>query len=192
MNKPQIVKTKYNNSDVTVIAVYQLGGALRYIHLEDLALKAAELSPKTFSWKKYPEQVNLETVRLALKNELGAKNRRVFGSIRHGWMLTPQGLSWCLKEVSAKTNPAPIEQIRKEIARIKKSEAFNKVATGRREEITDDDLKAVLRIDEYFSPRNRSERIIAFTNTTMIEPQLKPFITSLKRRGFIESEVDYE
>jgi TFIIF-interacting CTD phosphatase-like protein len=190
MNRPQIAKPKYNNSDVTVIAVYQLGGALRYIHLEDVAVKAAELSPKAFSWKKYPDRINLETVRISLKNELEAKIKRVLGSIRHGWMLTPQGLSWCLENVSAETNQSPIEQIYKEIARMKKSEAFNKVTAGRMAEITDDNLNAVLRIDEYFSPRNRSERILAFANAAVIEPQLKPVLTTLKQRGFIEPEVE--
>jgi len=190
MNKPQIDKPKYNNSDVTVIAVYQLGGALRYIHLEDVAVKAAELSPKAFSWKKYPDRINLETVRISLKNELGAKMKRVLGSIRHGWMLTPQGLSWCLDNVSAETNQSPIEQIYKEIARMKKSEAFNKVTADKMAEITDDNLKAFLRIDEYFSPRNRSERILAFANAAVIEPQLKPVLTTLKQRGFIEPEVE--
>jgi len=190
MNRPPIARSKYNNSDVTVIAVYQLGGALRYIHLEDVAVKAAELSPKAFSWKKYPDRINLETVRISLKNELEAKIKRVLGSIRHGWMLTPQGLSWCLENVTTETNQSPIEQIYKEIARIKKSEAFNKVTAGRMAEITDDNLKAVLRIDEYFSPRNRSERILAFANAAVIEPQLKPVLTTLKQRGFIEPEVE--
>jgi len=190
MDKPQIAKSKYNNSDITVIAVYQLGGALRYIHLEDVAVKASELSPKAFSWKKYPEHINLEAVRIALKSELETKAKRVLGSIRHGWMLTPHGLSWCLKNVSAETNRSPIEQIHKEIARIKKSEAFHKVTVGRMAEITDDNLNAVLRIDEYFSPRNRSERILALANTAVVEPQLKSVITTLKQRGFVEPEVE--
>jgi len=190
MDKPQIAKSKYNNSDITVIAVYQLGGALRYIHLEDVAVKASELSPKAFSWKKYPEHINLEAVRIALKNELEAKAKRVLGSIRHGWMLTPQGLSWCLQNVSGETNQSSIDQMCKEIGRIKKSEAFNKLATDRIKEITDNDLKALLRIDEYFSPRNRSERISAFANAAVIETQLKPVLATLKQRGFIEPEVE--
>ena len=41
--------TKYMNSDIAVLAVYQLGGALHLTHLEDVAMKAAELSPKSFS-----------------------------------------------------------------------------------------------------------------------------------------------
>ena len=190
MHKSPVGKPKYNKSDVTVIALYQLGGALRYIHLEDVALKAAELSPKAFSWKKYPEQINLETVRITLKNELRAKTRRVLGSIRHGWMLTPQGLSWCLENVSGEMSRSPIEQIHKEIARIKKSEAFNKVVSDMVKEITDNDLKALLRIDDYFSPRNRSERILALANATVIDPQLRPALTTLKQRGFIEPEVE--
>ena len=189
MNKSPNSKLKYNNSDVTVIALYQLGGALRYIHLEDVALKAAELSPKTFSWKKYPEQVNLETVRLALKNELGAKNRRVFGSIRDGWMLTPKGLSWCLANASSGISQSVTDQMHKEIIRAKKTDAFSKMLANKGEQISDNDLKALLRVDEYFSPRNRRERVVALANSAVIDPQLKPLLTVLKQRGFIELEV---
>lgn len=189
MNKSANVKQKYNNSDVTVIALYQLGGALRYLHLEDVALKAAELSPKAFSWKKYPEQVNLETVRLALKNELGVKNKRVLGSIRDGWMLTPKGLSWCLDNASSGPNQSTTEQMHKEIARAKKTEAFSKMEANKVEEISDNDLKALLRIDEYFSARNRRERVASFANLAVIDSRLRPLLPTLKQRGFIELEV---
>ncbi len=106
MSKSLNAKRGYNNSDITIIEVYQLGGALRHIHLEDVALKAAELSPKAFSWKKYPEHINMEAVRMALKNELGARNRRIVGSIRDGWMLTPNGLSWYLANVTTEAKQA--------------------------------------------------------------------------------------
>ena len=60
---------KLTNGDISVIAVFLLGGALHHIHLEDVAMKAGELSPKAFRWKKYPEQINLEAVRISLKDE---------------------------------------------------------------------------------------------------------------------------
>ena len=189
MNKSPNSKLKYNNSDVTVIALYQLGGALRYIHLEDVALKAAELSPKTFSWKKYPEQINLEAVRIALKNELGAKNRRVLGSIRDGWMLTSNGLSWCLANASSGISQSVTDQIHKEITRARKTDAFIKILANKGEQISDNDLKALLRVDEYFSPRNRREHVVALANSAVIDPQLMPLLTVLKQRGFIELEV---
>jgi hypothetical protein len=190
MNRLPNTKTKYNNSDITVIAVFQLGGALRYIHLEDIAVKAAELSPKAFSWKKYPERINLETVRIALKRELEAKARRVYGSIRHGWMLTPRGLLWCLESTGTEANRSPLEQIQKEIARIKKNDNFSKVTAGRSADLADDNLKALLRIDEYFSPRSRSERILAVANAAVIDPQLNPVLNYLRQRGFTDSEVE--
>lgn len=189
MNNSSIGKQKYKNSDLAVIALYQLGGASRYIHLEDVALKAAELSPKAFSWKKYPEHPNLEAVRLALKNELEAKRRRVFGSIRDGWMLTPEGLSWCLAGSSITMNQSAVDQIHKEIARAKKTDAFAKIAANKQEETSDNELRVVLRIDEYFSPRNRRERAMALANAAVIDPQLRPILITLKQRGFIDLEV---
>ena len=189
MNKSLAAKTKYKNSDITVIALYQLGAALRYIHLEDVALKAAELSPKTFSWKKFPEQINLETVRLALKNELRLPNSRVQGSIREGWMLTSQGLLWCLGDTTIVKNKISIEQINKEIARFKNTETFGKILNNDSKNISDGELKLFLRIDDYFSLRNRKERVAALMNATVVDSSLKPVLDILKQRRIVDPEV---
>lgn len=189
MGNNQANKPKYTNSDIAVIALYQLGGALRHMHQEDVALKAAQLSPKAFSWKKYPEQINLETVRLALKNELDAKGKRILGSIRDGWMLTPEGLSWCLADSNEKIYQSPVDQIRKEVARVKRTEAFTKIEANRLTELSEYDFKTLLRIDEYFSPRNRIERVAALANAAVIDKELLPVLSALKRCRFIEAEV---
>ena len=190
MTKSINTKTMFNKSDIAAIALYQLGGSLRYIHHEDVAIKASQLSPKMFSWEKYPEQINLEMVRLALKNESAKVGGRVSGGIRDGWMLTPHGLSWCLAKVSGASNKFPREQIHKEITRMTKNETFNKVVSNKASEITDNDLKALIRIDEYFSARNRSERIMALANVAVIEPKLKQILITLKDRGLIKPEVE--
>jgi hypothetical protein len=112
-------------------------------------------------------------------------NIQVLGSIRDGWMLTPTGLSWCLANASSGVNQSPTDQIHREIARVKKTEAFSKIAANKVEEVSDNDLKALLRIDEYFSTRNRRERVVAFTNAAVIDHRLRPLLTMLKQRGFI-------
>ena len=40
--------------------MYLLGGETRRVDTEDIAVKANELAPGRFAWKKYPDQINLE------------------------------------------------------------------------------------------------------------------------------------
>jgi hypothetical protein len=182
----------YNNRDIVTIAVYQLGGALRYIHLEDVAMKAAKLSPRRFCWKKYPDQINLESVRITLKNESGLPNRRVSGSIRDGWMVTPDGLSWCLTAVSGGDNQGLIAELHQEIDRAKKTAAFNKTVSGRRSEVSVLEVEALIRVNEYFTARDRRERILAMANATVLDSQLRSVLTDLREQGFNELEVKNE
>ena len=182
----------YNNRDIVIIAVYQLGGALRYIHLEDVAMKAAELSPRRFCWKKYPDQINLESVRITLKGELGLPNRRVLGSIRHGWMLTPEGLSWCLATASGRDDQALLDEIRREIDRAKKTAAFSKTISHRAKDVATMEVDALLRVNDYFTARNRRERIIALANAAVLDSQLHLVLVNLREQGFNELEVKNE
>jgi hypothetical protein len=179
----------YTNGDIVIIAVYQLGGALRHIHLEDVAMKAAELSPRRFCWKKYPEQINLEAVRITLKNELGPPKTRVVGSIRDGWMLTPEGLSWCLAAASGGDNQALLDELRREVARAKKTAAFSKMISGEVDKVSTLEVEALLRVNDYSTPRNRRERIIALANSAMLDAQLRSVLANLRERGFDELEV---
>lgn len=65
------------------------------VDTEDVALKVHELAPGRFSWRKHPDQINLELVRVALsdarKPESGSL---VAGKGRSGWSLTTAGQRW--------------------------------------------------------------------------------------------------
>jgi len=182
----------YTNRDIVIIAVYQLGGALRHIHLEDVAMKAAELSPRRFCWKKYPDQINLESVRITLKGELGLPNRRVLGSIRNGWMLTPEGLSWCLARASSGDNQTLVDELHREVDRAKRTAAFSKTIDGRVEEVSTLEVEALLRVNDYFTVRNRRERIVALANAAVLDAQLRLVLANLREQGFDELEVKNE
>lgn len=182
----------YTNRDIIIIAVYQLGGALRHIHLEDIAMKAAELAPRRFCWKKYPDQINLESVRITLKNELGLPNRRVLGSIRDGWMLTPDGLSWCLATGSGGDNQTLVDELRREISRAKKTIAFSKSISGRGGDVSAIEMEALLRVNDYFTARDRRERILALANAAVLDSQLRLVLSNLREHGFNELEVRNE
>lgn len=80
---------------VVVLALADLQGARRWVDTEDIAVRARDLAPGAFSWRKYPEQIDLDGVRVALHD--AAKPRYgllVEGSVRTGWSLTLAGVEW--------------------------------------------------------------------------------------------------
>lgn len=80
---------------VVVLALADLGGARRWVDTEDIAIRARELAPQAFSWRKYPEQIDLDGVRVALHDAAKARyGGLVEGSVRTGWSLTLAGVEW--------------------------------------------------------------------------------------------------
>lgn len=80
---------------VVVLALADLGGARRWIDTEDIAIRARELAPQAFSWRKYPDQIDLDGVRVALHDAAKATyGGLVEGSVRTGWSLTQAGVEW--------------------------------------------------------------------------------------------------
>jgi hypothetical protein len=92
--------TTLTQSQIVALALYSAGGAGTAIDTEDVAVRAQELAPGRFSWRKYPSQINLELVRVALndarKPEVGAL---VVGTGREGWSLTVEGRKWAEKHM---------------------------------------------------------------------------------------------
>jgi hypothetical protein len=80
---------------IVTLAVFLAGGASRAVDTEDVAIKANEIAPGRFAWRKYPDQINLELVRVYLSDaKKEAKGAWLAGSGRQGWLLTSAGLTW--------------------------------------------------------------------------------------------------
>ena len=54
------------NYEIVVLAAYLVGAHYRYVDTEDIAIKANEIAPGRFSWRKYKHQINIDTVRKRL------------------------------------------------------------------------------------------------------------------------------
>jgi hypothetical protein len=84
-----------SNHQIVVIAAYLVGADSSRVDTEDVAVKANQIAPGRFSWRKYPEQINIETVRKRLwdacKEEKGGY---IHGSERTGWLLTEEGVAF--------------------------------------------------------------------------------------------------
>src|SRR5262249_39071343 len=87
--KPQKRLTK-TASELVTLALHRLGGAQRAIDTEDVAMEAHRLAPGQFSWKKYPDQINLDLIRIFLVR--ARENKLAIGSGRRGWRLSQRGL----------------------------------------------------------------------------------------------------
>jgi hypothetical protein len=87
--------TPITSAEMVIWAVSLLGGDQKRIDTEDVAVKAFQLAPKSFCWRKYPKQINLELVRVNLSNAKKPENGELLaGSGRTGWSLTRKGLAW--------------------------------------------------------------------------------------------------
>jgi hypothetical protein len=81
--------------ELVALALYVLGGGARVIDTEDVAMSAHDIAPGRFSWRKYPEQINLELVRVALSDARKEENGGlVTGTGKSGWSLTAAGQLW--------------------------------------------------------------------------------------------------
>ena len=175
--------------EIVVLAVADLGGAARFVDTEDVAIRSHELAPSLFSWRKHPQQVNLEIVRVSLSDAKKQKNGQLLsGSGRDGWRLTRKGLDWVSsgtapKQVAArgavtKRTSGSIDTVRmaRGISWIESSSAWSSWKTG--SGISQDEARALFRIDSY-----ASEQLIDIKITRL----LSAFDPKTEHRKFLEA-----
>jgi hypothetical protein len=174
--------------------VYLLGGRDRFVDTEDVAMKAHELSPGRFSWRKYPEQINLELVRVRLSEaKSDAHGALIRGSTPRGWTLTAKGLDWATGVAADPAALAPdtggarerggsvdAQRSDRERARLTGSAAWTKwpnQASG----ITASDAQEVFRIDSYATEDLRAVKIDRLRKFFLGDSQVLSFIDYLER-----------
>src|SRR5712671_5279957 len=82
-----------SNHHIVVVAAYLAGASALRIDTEDIAMKANEIAPGRFTWRKYPSQINIDTVRKRLWDACRIeKGGYLDGSEKDGWLLTPLGI----------------------------------------------------------------------------------------------------
>jgi hypothetical protein len=177
--------------EVVVLAVFLLGGDRRSVDTEDVAVKAHELAPQRFAWTKYPNQINLELVRVYLSD---AKKKRetgagwLAGSGRTGWTLTPRGLDWVRKEQhrllgdklararkDIRSGSVEEQRWRRERARIESTPAWGRWTGGERD-VPVREAAEVFRIDSYAVGRMRGMKITRFLSLLGDDAEVGPFL----------------
>lgn len=158
-------------TELVTLAVYLLGGDASPIDTEDVAVKAYELAPTRFSWRKYTEQINLELVRVSLSDAKKEKYGAIVdGPGERGWTLTSAGVEWAkrtvdsvpemnLKRIREDGRGGGIQEQRwrRERERILKTTAWQAAAAGN--PVSTRDAQEVFRIDSYAVGRMRILKI---------------------------------
>jgi hypothetical protein len=179
------------NHEVVVLAAYLAGAESAAADTEDIAVKANELAPGRFSWRKYKAQINIDTVRKRLwdatKPEKGAY---LSGSERTGWRLTKAGFNFARHHIHAgnltqptKTRATQVERNaqRRELRRMLNDDAFKRISTGLASSITKSEAERFFRLDDYITGEARLAKIERFRILANDHPELQRAIDLLSR-----------
>lgn len=160
------------NHELVVLAAYLAGAESALVDTEDIAIKANELAPGRFTWRRYKEQINIDTVRKRLwdatKPERGAY---LSGSEKVGWRLTKAGFDFASRHASdgmmsqpskARASQAERKTHTRELKRMMSDEAFQKVSLGLTASITKSEAERFFRIDDYVTGKARAAKIERF------------------------------
>jgi len=178
------------NYQLVTIAVMLLGGDLDYVDTEDIAIKVNEVAPERFGWRKYPDRIDLDSVRVALRDAKKPKNGGLLiGGNTDGWMLSPGGMRWCeALDLESMKLQQPIRYRRDSIAanleaeriRLRQSQAYHFFEKGRGDAITTQDFYQFARVNEYFGEKARQRRYAIVENAVAGDEMLSKLWAMLK------------
>lgn len=177
------------------MAVFLLGGRDRYVDTEDVAMKAQELAPGRFAWRKYPEQINLELVRVHLSEVKSDSHGALLrGSGVRGWTLSASGLTWALGNAARAEPQAQVsrpirdrggsvdtKRMDREKTRITSTSAWRKWP-NEAASITRMEAEQIFRLDSHATAELRSEKVERLKKTLNGVPELESFIEFVARQ----------
>jgi len=157
-------------------------------------MKTQELAPGRFTWRKFPEQINLELVRVRLSEaKSDAHGAMLRGSGTKGWTLTAKGLEWAS---SVARDPVALKpEVRKQQVRggsvdshrldrardrVYKCSAWAKWPRCA-DEISLSEAEEVFRIDSYVTKELRLEKVDRLRKTFIGQNDLLDFIGHLEK-----------
>ena len=167
-------------SEAVTLALYALGGADAAVDTEDVAVRVAQLAPGMFSWRKHPDMIDKELVRVAL-SDARLKKLWVVGSHKKGgWLLTSAGLEFARNNQVRLTGAQEPRrsgrenrQVERERVRLLTSEAFELIrARGDAQGVTSDAADGFFRINVYVVGQARDRKIARIENQFGDDPEL--------------------
>ena len=180
-----------NNHQIVTLAVALLGGDTDHVDREDVAIKAHEIAPGKFSWRKYPNRIDLDAVGIALRDAKKEKNGELLiGNNTRGWMLGPNGFRWILslrfeKELDfqlIEKSSSAISYQQAERERLYQTNAYNLFVDSKDDEITQHDFFQFVRANEYFKEKARERRYTIIENAVVGDEILSKLWNYLKHK----------
>ncbi len=177
--------TIMSNVQLVTIALANLGGHEKPVDSEDLAIHVNELAPGKFTWRKYPQYIDIQIVNQALQDARRPRNGElVFGSNNKGWILTKSGMQW-VKNLSknkdlwashmvSSRKGSLLLSLEIELERLRRTRAYQLFSGGGLENITLDDFYSFVKINEYFSAKARNRRLALVESAVDMDEDLKP------------------
>jgi hypothetical protein len=185
-----------SNVEIVILSAYVLGGDQVPVDTEDVAMKANELAPGRFTWRKYPEQVDLEPVRKRLSDALSSEHGGLLaGGVTRGWYLTPAGVAWASQNIHrAASGSASRERVDRDLKRRRRNEqvrmkdlsAWAKFATG--QDVSRREAEAVFRVSEYVRGFRRQQLIDRGRTLFQEDKELGPFVEAMAEIATMERE----
>ncbi|MBI4657647.1 MAG: hypothetical protein HY735_02155 [Verrucomicrobia bacterium] len=173
-------------------AVFLLGGEAKPVDLEDIAMKANEIAPGRFAWRKYPSQINIKNVDAFLWDAKKPKNGNyVLNSGKDEWVLTPVGVVFAREriaalrgvDVSRKALSAKDKNwMRSERERMLGSPAFAKFRAGELDGVSEQEAEAFFRLDSYVTGRAREQKLLRLINVFGEDPELGEAVKALEMK----------
>lgn len=158
-----------SNVLLVTIALGNLDGHEKPIDSEDIAVHVNALAPGKFSWRKYPEYIDLQVVNQSLQDARRKRNGAlVVGSSTKGWMLSAAGMEWFKSynldgsDDSVDTSPfrrgSILRSQDQERRRLLETEAYYLFKNGKLPDVTRIEFFEFAKINEYFPLKARARR----------------------------------
>ena len=187
--------------ELVTLAVYLVGGDTREVDTEDVAVKANELAPGRFGWRKYKDQINIEIIRAFLSDAKKVKYGALLaGTGASGWLLTNSGVAFAKKNVHRVIKSAEsVERLgaeerrrrKREQARVAASEAFQKYATGDQERVTIREAEAIFRLNEYILGEARRKKVLRIVNALAEDKEVGGAVRFFAELALTETAHDH-
>ena len=154
-----------------VVAALLAGAKTESVDTEDIAMKANELAPGRFTWRKYKDQINIDAVRKRLWDATKPeKGSLLIGSEKTGWRLTKSGFVFARRHIKAgsvaqaKPRVSQSESVlrTRELQRMSNEGAALKFRSGNYDSITKSEAERFFRIDDYVTGKSRAAKIERF------------------------------
>jgi hypothetical protein len=179
------------NHEIVVVAAFLAGAQAESADTEDIAVKANGLAPGRFSWRKYKDQINIDSVRKRLWDATKPeKGGYLIGSERTGWRLTKAGYDFARQHMKKDFGAQPKKERAsltersaqtREIKRMLMEVAFQKYIDAQLSTVTKHEAERFFRIDDYVTGKTRVAKIERFRIMASTHKKLSGAIDSLAK-----------